>query len=268
MSYRGAGEPGVTVFIAGDDPRYLARSGGFALMDPVSGRFLNAQFLPGTGNGNVWSAITSAVFALHFGSYGGEPVRWGYFFLGLAGAFLFYSGNLLWIESRRKAERRDGLAVMQRRSTCWMAAATVGVTLGCIGGISATLAAGKLLAGHVADMHAWHAGIYYFVFLSSIAWALVRGASRAAVELLLFATCATAAIPLASVIGWLAPSTGLWFDADTLGVDAIAALGAACFAWMLRATSRRVSLGRPDSVWAKRKSADEPRVIDDEKVRG
>ena len=237
-------------------------------MDPVSGRFLNAQFLPGAGNGNVWSAITSAVFALHFGSYGGEPVRWGYFFLGLAGAFLFYSGNLLWIESRRKAERRDGLAVAQRRSTYWMAALTVGVTLGCIGGISATLAAGKLLAGHVADMHAWHAGIYYFVFLISIAWSLVRGASRAAVELLLFATCATAAIPLASVIGWLAPSTGLWFDADTPGVDAIAALGAACFAWMLRATSRRVSLGRPDSVWAKRKSADEPVVIDDEKVRG
>jgi uncharacterized iron-regulated membrane protein len=268
MSYRGAGEPGATVFIGGDDPRYLARSGGFALMDPVSGRFLNAQFLPGAGNGNVWSAITSAVFALHFGSYGGEPVRWGYFFLGLAGAFLFYSGNLLWIESRRKAERRDGLAVAQRRSTYWMAALTVGVTLGCIGGISATLAAGKLLAGHVADMHAWHAGIYYFVFLISIAWSLVRGASRAAVELLLFATCATAAIPLASVIGWLAPSTGLWFDADTPGVDAIAALGAACFAWMLRATSRRVSLGRPDSVWAKRKSADEPVVVDDAKVRG
>jgi uncharacterized iron-regulated membrane protein len=279
MSYRGAGMPGATVFIGGSDPRALARSGGFALMDPVSGRFLNAQFLPGSGsdhqnngtesNGNVWSAITSAVFALHFGSYGGEPVRWGYFFLGLAGAFLFYSGNLLWIESRRKAERRDGLAVVQRRSTYWMASLTVGVTLGCIGGISATLVAGKLLAGHVADMHAWHAGIYYFVFLISIAWAMLRGASRAAVELLLFATLGTAAIPLASLIGWLAPSTGLWFNADTLGVDAIAALGAACFAWMMRATSRRVSLGRQDSVWAKRKpSSGERLLIDDEKVRG
>jgi uncharacterized iron-regulated membrane protein len=82
------------------------------LLVHASRRFLNAQFLPGEGNGNVWSAITSAVFALHFGSYGGEPVRWGYFFLGLAGAFLFHSGNLQWIESRRKAERRDGLAVI------------------------------------------------------------------------------------------------------------------------------------------------------------
>jgi uncharacterized iron-regulated membrane protein len=116
LSYRGAGAPGATVFVSGDDPRYLARSGGFALLDPVTGRFLNAQFLPGSADGNAWSAATSAFFALHFGSYGGEPIRWGYFFLGLAGAFLFYSGNLLWIESRRKLERGAD-AVKQRPAT-------------------------------------------------------------------------------------------------------------------------------------------------------
>ncbi|MFM0737444.1 PepSY-associated TM helix domain-containing protein [Paraburkholderia xenovorans] len=255
LLYRGAGEPGATVFVAGDDERYLARDGGFALLDPATGAFLNTQFLPDGGNGSNWSASTSAFYALHFGSYGGAPVRWGYFVLGLAGAFLFYSGNLLWIESRRKAMRRDGASVTQRRSTFVMASLTVGVTLGCICGVSLTLAAGKLLAGRVGDLHTWHIAIYYTVFVASIAWAMLRGAARAAVDLLMLATCSTAALPLASLAGWLVPASGLWFSADAgpLGVDIGAALGAACFAWMWRKTRQRVaSEERTDSVWSLR----------------
>ncbi|MFM0642859.1 PepSY-associated TM helix domain-containing protein [Paraburkholderia bryophila] len=254
LRYRGAGAAGATVFVAGDAAGYLARYGGFALMDPFSGAFLNAQFLPGEGNGNHWSASTSAFYALHFGSYGGAPVRWGYFVLGLAGAFLFYSGNLLWIESRRKAMRRDGVAVTQRRSTFLMASLTVGVTLGCICGISATLAAGKLLAGHVSNLSAWHIGIYYTAFIAAIVWAMLRGAARGSVELLALATLSTAAIPVASLIGWMVPSSGLWFSTDLspLGVDIGAALGALCFAWMWRKARARVGSARVDSVWSLR----------------
>jgi uncharacterized iron-regulated membrane protein len=254
LRYRRAGEPGATVFVAGDDARFLARDGGFALMDPVSGAFLNARFLPGDGGGSNWSAATSAFYALHFGSYGGAPVRWSYFFLGLAGAFLFYSGNLLWIESRRKATRRDGVQLAQRRSTFVMAALTVGVTLGCICGMSLTLAAAKALAGRVGDLHAWHVGIYYTTFVAAIVWAMARGAARASVELLALAALSTAAIPLASVAGWLAPSSGLWFSADAhaIGVDVGAALGASCFAWMWHKTRQRVASARTDSVWSLR----------------
>jgi hypothetical protein len=177
---------------------------------------------------------------------------------------LFYSGNLLWIESRRKLERHAGppqgaanavnavnaaYAVKQRPATYFMAALTVGVALGCMAGISATLAAGKLLNGRVADLPAWHARIYYTVFLASIAWAFVRGGARGSVELLALAMCAALLVPLASAVGWLAPSTGMWFEPAAAGVDVCALIGAGCLAWMLRVTAKRTVTGRRDSVW-------------------
>ena len=49
--------------------------------------------LPGRMEG--WSEAVNAFFALHFGSFGGNTVRWLYVLMGLAGAALFYTGNLL-----------------------------------------------------------------------------------------------------------------------------------------------------------------------------
>ena len=50
--------------------------------------------------------LDSVESILHFGEFGNAWVAWLYFLLGLGGAFLFWSGNLLWVESRRK--RRGG----------------------------------------------------------------------------------------------------------------------------------------------------------------
>ena len=43
-----------------------------------------------------------------------------------AGAWLFYSGSLLWVETRRKAQRRGGEVPAQRRDTVLMASAAAG----------------------------------------------------------------------------------------------------------------------------------------------
>ncbi|WP_027016389.1 PepSY-associated TM helix domain-containing protein [Comamonas composti] len=225
-------------------------AGGFAALDPYSGKLLSSDYLPGMQS--TPNLFISSFFALHMASFGGLAVGWLYFLLGLAGAWLFYGGNLLWVESRRKAQRRGADLPVQRRDTAWMAAATVGVCLGCVAGISLTLAAAKWLPGRVQDQAAWHMGLYYLVFFACLVWAFGRGAARAVVPLLWLAVLCTALIPLSSLLGWALPSSGLWLDSSTLGVDLTALAGAAALTWMARATARRVRNGPADSVWSLR----------------
>lgn len=247
ISYQNTPEKGPHGRIRGSDPRYGLRGATYGLgdVDTVTGEIVKSDYLPGVQNG--WFATVSSFFALHLGNFGGAAVRWSYFFLGLAGAFLFYSGNLLWIESRRKKERGSG-AVEQTRATRVLGALTVGVPLGCIAGISLTIAAAKWLPSGVGDAASWHSRIYYSVFVLALIWALARGAARAGVELLWVAAAATALIPVASVtavagIGWRHGGT------DYL-IDGVAVVGAVGFALIARATGLRAIAGPSDSVWS------------------
>ncbi|MDP5239640.1 PepSY-associated TM helix domain-containing protein [Uliginosibacterium sp. 31-16] len=250
LQYVNLGSPRAMVRVWGTTPASLAPRalGGFVALDPFSGKVLNSDFMPGKQNGA--NLTISSFFALHMATFGGMPVRWMYFLLGLAGAWLFYSGNLLWIESRRKKAQQSGSIPEQRRDTRWLAAGTVGVCFGCISGISLTIAAGKWLNGHVADLNAWHWYVYYAIFFASLAWAFLRGPGRAAVELLWLTALCTFAIPLTSLLAWLSPALGMWAHTSTLGVDLTALAGGFMLLWAARATARRVRSGPADSVWS------------------
>lgn len=250
-----------TVRVWGKHPEGISprAAGGFAMLDPYTGELLSADYL--SGGQDTPNLIISSFFALHMASFGGLAVWWLYFLLGLAGAWLFYGGNLLWVESRRKAQRKGGALPVQRRDTALMAAATVGVCVGCVAGISLSIAAAKWLPGRVADLSAWHMGIYYLVFFASVGWAFARGAARASVALLWLAAACTAAIPLSSLLGWIAPGTGAWADAALWGLDATAVAGVLALVWMARATARRVRSGPNDSVWSAQRS--QPAVLEE-----
>jgi uncharacterized iron-regulated membrane protein len=253
ISYEYDAKEGPHGRIAGVDPRYGARAPTYGLgeVDTRTGAIVQADYLP--GKQDAWFATVTAFFTLHFGSFGGAPVRWSYFFLGLAGAFLFYTGNLLWIESRRRKERKAG-AVEQTRATRILGALTVGVPLGCVAGVSLTVAAAKWLPAGASDLAAWHSRIYYLAFVTAIVWALVRGAARAGAPLLWAAAAATAAIPLSSVFS---PQLHLgWSHADaSRSVDIVAGLAALSLIVAARATRRRAIAGPRDSVWAAREAA-------------
>ena len=241
LNYSRGRDSSTNVRVMGGDPRYGLRGPTFgsAEADPYTGKLTGVDYTPGKQDG--WGATITSFFALHFGNFGGPLVRWSYFLLGLAGAFLFYTGNLLWVESRRKRERKSG-RVEQTRATRVLASLTVGVPLGCIAGIAATVAAAKPLG--VTATAGMHSAIYYAVFVVFTFWALLRGAPRSAGELMPATALALMAIPIASVIyrGSFPTSVPL--------VDGMAALAAIAIIMAWRSASRRTKSEPRDSVWA------------------
>ncbi len=258
LQYQQVTSPRAIVRVWGkDDSAVSPRArGGFVALDPYSGKVLNRDYLPGGQDApNLW---ISSFFALHMASFGGAAVQWLYFLLGLAGAWLFYSGNLLWIETRRKrANRQTGEIPVQRLDTRLMASATVGVCLGCVCGISLMMVASKWLSGYVGDLNAWLRALYYVAFFVSLAWAFLRGGAAAGVHLLWGAAALTLAIPATSLVGGLFPASGLWAhtSAAALAVDATALAAGLGFAWMAKASARRIGRGDADSAWAPRRLA-------------
>lgn len=248
-----------------ESPRPLVRAGvydaaalvhgpitGYVGIHPYTGEITMTDMLP--GKTDTWGGIVNYFFALHFGSFGGNLVRWIYFFLGLSGAFLFYSGNLLWIERRRKKARRNaaaGTAPEQPRNTRWMAAATVGICLGSVIGVCLALVAGKWASAFADNINHTYLTVYYSGFLLAVVFSCWRGAA-AAWQLLLACAASCALIPLTSLAAVLLPGLGLWahVSAAALGVDITGLAGALVFAWAARRSRRRALGGGRDSVWS------------------
>lgn len=249
FAYRHLPNGAQVVNVVGSDTRHPMRAPtfGFATADPQSGTVLQTDYLPGHQQG--WARLVSNFFALHFGSFGGLPMRWAYYVLGLAGAFVFYSGNLLWIEARRKRAARHGKLLPQTRASHVMATLSVGLCLGSISGISATLAAAHWLSAGMNGLYGWHQSVFYGVLLACCVWAWRRGAARGAVDLLWVAAATTLLIPLSSV---LRAAPARW-QPDMLPVDLTALLGALLYARIAWYTRQRVRNGGRDSVWSDHK---------------
>lgn len=238
LSIHDAGDANAQVTLYGELPqRQLSGTGGVA-MNAVSGDIAHAM---GPRDYPPGMAMLRGLQQLHYGNFGALTVKWLYFLLGLAGAFLFYSGNLLWIEARRK--RRQ---LQQPVRTRLMAGLTLGVCLGCVAGVSATF----LGAVWWPDVSA--AAVYYLVFFVAMGWALLRRPAQAGHELLWLCVVLTAAIPFA---GWQGSGEHLlmafaqqhW---HRFWIDVTALLMALAFARMAVATLRRARDGDPNSVWS------------------
>lgn len=237
-----AGDAHAVVEITGNSPRALG--GGSVALDATNGAVLATQ-LPGSRDAN--HATVAAMYTLHFGDYGNIAVQWLYFLLGLGGAFLFYSGNLLWVESRRKRRQAE-----QGRSSLIMARATVGICIGLCVAVSATFVAAQLLpmlGGNVDVGERW---VCFVSWALCVLWASWRAPLHAARELLWLAAIITALVPLAHGI-----ATGWWFwrsaaagHGALFAIDLGALALAIGFASLARATSRRSHEGATNSVWA------------------
>lgn len=243
LHYMRYGDRSAVVEVRGLSQHTLGTYGTVAL-SAVDGNVLAMH----VGSTHTINGISnSAVYALHFGSFGGRTVQWLYFALGLAGAFLFYSGNLLWIESRRKRRHID-----QPRRIRVMARATIGVCIGACLGISGAFAA-TWGAGYLGiDVALPQRIACYGLFLGACIYVCMRPIPRAAVELLLATAVLTIGVASADLIcnaDMLVrdPSSQRY---SVLGVDLTALCLGLVFVAFARATARRARRGDPHSVWA------------------
>ncbi|MFQ6372063.1 PepSY-associated TM helix domain-containing protein [Shewanella sp. YIC-542] len=242
--------PGVRAEMYSDTALMRGPVADFLALQPYSLQVQFSTFTP--GEEGIWARMVAVFFGLHFGSYGGIGGRWLYFFMGLGGAMLFYSGNLLWLEKRRKQQKTDEALPQQPRKVRWMAAATVGCCLGAMVAVACTLLAGKWLYPWVSNINYSYLWCYYLCFSAAVLYSFWRGAARAAIDLLSLGAVTCSALPLTSLLATLLPSLGLWapHTLATLTVDIMALVFAAGFFYCARLTRRRALNGPPDSIWA------------------
>ncbi|NGZ84049.1 PepSY-associated TM helix domain-containing protein [Duganella aceris] len=244
LSYRHAGDANAQVQAYGKIAQHTVADMAAVVLNASSGKVVRVMvpenFSPGT-------RFLRSLQALHFGGFGQAAVQWMYFILGMAGAFLFYSGNLLWIEARRKRQ-----SLVQPRSGKLMAQGTLGVCLGCVAGVSAVFLINKL--GPADALPLWEERGYYAVFLLCVAWAFARPPARAGYELLMLCAGLTLAIPLAHWFGSGVNPLLALVDGDgvVVGVALVSLLFAALYRKMARAVLQRGLHGDPHSVWSLR----------------
>lgn len=205
-------------------------------VSPVSGEVI-AVDAPGVRS--VPYVMEGSYIALHFGDFGGQAARAIYFVLALTGAFLFYSGNLLWIETRRRRHHQE-----QPLSGWIMAQLSVGICLGCCLGIGFMLLGAQLLPVDLAGRAGWETKLYYVGFFGVLIWSLSRPPILAAVEILSSAAAVYALLPVLDVI------RTPWGSPDVVLFDAILLLLSISFLALGRASLRRAKAGQPNSVWS------------------
>lgn len=211
----------------------------YTSFNPYDGRIRYSDFALTDPHDNV----TDAFFRLHFATFGGQSVRILYVVLGLAGALLFYTGNLLWLDKRPLRGNTP------RSDSRIMAALTVGTALGCLNGIALAMLAARWLHTLPVSAENLNLAAYYTGFAASLAYACYRGAPRAAPRLTRTAAHLYLLVAFTALLGGMGifhlfahGGALLFFDLAALAAGLI--LHAAA-----RYTQRRIAQADAKSVW-------------------
>jgi uncharacterized iron-regulated membrane protein len=238
VAWTGYGKPDAVAEVYGEANNSLGVFAAVAVR--LNDGEIVGQHSPGARDTN--HAVMSMVYGAHFGNFAGDAMRWVYFVLGLMGAVLVYSGNLLWLESRRKRN-----AALQPANLRWMAKATAGVFLGTCLGIAVAFVGALVAPGMTA------LSIFVATLAVSVMFAALTAPAVAATGLLVATALVCVAIPVVdaavtpdNLVRSLASGDGV-----LAGVDLIAVVCAVIFALFARATWQRARRGDPNSVWAR-----------------
>ncbi|EKF73712.1 hypothetical protein A11A3_12138 [Alcanivorax hongdengensis A-11-3] len=183
----------------------------------------------------------SPMYALHFGDYGGSLVQWLYFAMGLLGALLFVSGNILWCERRTD---RNGPS----RSSVFLLRLTLGVCFGVVIGLAGSFLASKLLpyTPWGAEIAVLEKGVFLALLLVLVVAGLRSVPLRFSRWMLTLAPLAYLAVPLLQLV---LEGRYAWVVPDNLTVNVMLLLVALSL-WVVRALLiARLRRAEPHPLW-------------------
>ncbi|AOA57023.1 PepSY-associated TM helix domain-containing protein [Acinetobacter larvae] len=221
--------------------------------DAYNNQTLNAH------NG-AWDKLINSMFSLHFGNYGGDITRWLYVLLGIGGAFLFYSGNILWVESRIKKHKNMNLpAPAQRRDVKFIANLTVGACLGCVLAVFTSMLVGRwayVFSPQLSNHNLLFMYAYYVVFCAALAYSFIFGAARVLPQLLVSIAIVLVLLPVSSLLAYILQINGLWYSTgQRIWVDVFAVIFALAFLRFYQQAYTRAKTASAGSLWAIQKSS-------------
>lgn len=201
------------------------------------------------------SALIRSMFALHLGNYGGTPIRWIYLIFGIGGSYLFYSGNILWIETRLRKQKNPNLAPpQQRKDVMFIANLTVGACLGCMLAVFSSMLVGRwcyVMTPNIVSHNYIFMYSYYFIFIASLIYSFILGAARSLPHFFLAISIVLALIPMTSIIAYLFPTQGIWYSKGSLiWVDVTAFGFTLLFFRFYQQANDRAKIAPVSSVWA------------------
>ncbi|MDW7551427.1 PepSY-associated TM helix domain-containing protein [Pseudoalteromonas peptidolytica] len=244
--------PSASVQLVSDEYLMRGPKTDFLFMNPYTFEISTSSVI--NGDQGIWGAVVTTLFGLHFGSYGGEIGRWVYFFLGVLGAVLFYTGNLLWLEKRRKQKQAE-----QSKSTQIMGKLTIGVAMGAMLGVAAAFAVTKWVALTALNINVVYMWAYYLCFFITLMSAFIFGISKTAIWSQRSIAILCFSLPLSSIIAMMLPSLGIWPASgwSSVVLELSAAILGVIFWKMADKTRLRALYGEPNSIWFIGQSQDE-----------
>ncbi|NZA25180.1 PepSY domain-containing protein [Luteimonas sp. SJ-92] len=159
--------------------------------DAATGAFVH-QSAPATAGYDTYAFLGG----LHMAQFGGAPLRWLYFVLGLAGCVMLATGMQVWVRKREQrvaaAHALSGYGLVR--------ALNVGVVAGMPFACAAMLVANRLLPASLDDRAGAEVMAFCLAWAAAAAWGAVRERSGQGWRDLFAATAlAMAAIPLANL---------------------------------------------------------------------
>src|SRR5690606_7041350 len=213
--------------------------------DAGSGAFVR-QSTPATAGYDTYAFLGG----LHMAQFGGAPLRWLYFVLGLAGCVMLASGMQVWVHKRE--QRVAAAGVLSGHGL--VRALNVGVVGGLPLACAAMLVANRLLPADLAARAGAEVTVFWAAWIAAAAWGAVRDRrGRGWRDLFAATAAAMLAIPVANLL--TAPQShlpatiarGEW----ALAALDLSALGfALAFGLLARQAHRRLGAGLPVRVAA------------------